>query len=70
MPAAGTGTGVVSVPAGQTEISPAAVAATAVLLVWGVVTACWAGGAAGLTEGTMPVAVPVTLLPSPSRLGH
>jgi len=49
MPAAGAGAGAAAVPAGETEADPAAVAAA--VLVWGAVTACWAGGAAGPAGG-------------------
>jgi len=71
MPAAGAGAAVADVPTGATGATPASVAvAAAVVLVGGAVTACWAGGTAGPTEGAASVTVPTASFPPPSPLGH
>jgi len=70
MPAAGAGAGATAVPAGEIQADPAAAAAAAVLPVGGAVTACWAGGAAGMAGGAVPVAVAAASLPPLSPLGH
>jgi len=54
MSAAGTGAGAAAVPTGETGATPAALAVAAVVPVGGSVTACWAGGAAGLAWGGSP----------------
>jgi len=51
MSAAGAGAGAAAVPAGETGAASAIVAVAAVVPAGRAVTACWAGGAAGLAQG-------------------